>query len=155
MSLLTRLIDLVRGVAHPEPLPTDFQEERLALAALLVHVARVDGNLQAVERRDLVALLAGRFGLSDSMAERLVAGGDALDREVDDITDLIDRLGHHLDDGRKRDLVAMAFRIAAADGWIGEFEDDLVWRLGHLLGLSDDAIRALRADAARAGAAAG
>ena len=50
----------------------------------------------------------------------------------------------------------MAYRVAAVDGFVHEFEDDLVWRIGRLLGLDEGAIAAIREDALpqpRAGAA--
>jgi uncharacterized tellurite resistance protein B-like protein len=38
----------------------------------------------------------------------------------------------------------MAYRIAALDGYLHEFEDDLLWRIGRLLGFSDADVTALR-----------
>jgi uncharacterized tellurite resistance protein B-like protein len=38
----------------------------------------------------------------------------------------------------------MAYRIAALDGYLHEFEEDLLWRIGRLLGLSDSEVVALR-----------
>jgi uncharacterized tellurite resistance protein B-like protein len=146
MSLVTRLIDLVSEVVSPggaEDRDVD-RDGRLATAALLVHVARVDGAIGGAERSGLASLLQGRFGLSAGAVERLVARADSLDREVDDITELIDMMGHSLDDLGKRDLVAMAYRVAVADGTVQEFEDDLVWRLGHLLGFGDPEIADMR-----------
>ena len=46
-------------------------------------------------------------------------------------------------------LLAMAYRVAAVDGFVHEFEDDLVWRIGRLLGFGEDDIAAIREDALR------
>jgi uncharacterized tellurite resistance protein B-like protein len=146
MSLVTKLIDLVSEVVSPGGARDGDADEdgRLATAALLVHVARVDGAIGEAERSSLARLLMDRFGLSAVAVERLLARADRLDREVDDITALIDMMGHSLDDLGKRDLVAMAYRVAVADGQVQEFEDDLVWRLGHLLGFGDAEIADIR-----------
>lgn len=153
MSLVTRLIDLVsdqvRGTDEIR-IPGDGEglsgaaEERLAAAALLVHVARVDGEIQAAERDQLMRVLGSRFGLPESAARRLLERADDLDRAVDDVASLIDMMGHGLDDASKRDLLATAYRVAAADGPLLEFEGDLLWRLGRLFGFAEDAIDAIR-----------
>ena len=44
-------------------------------------------------------------------------------------------------------LLSMAYRVASADGVVGEFEDDLIWRMGRLLRLGTDTIEQLRAEA--------
>ena len=139
MSIVTRLIGLVAEATRPaDPTPSpDVPDERLAAAALLVHVARVDGRMEDLERRALVRLLHDGFGLADDAAERFVTRADALDREVDDIASLIDMMGHSLDDGNRQRLLAMAWEVAAADGTVQEFEHDLLWRMGQLLGLPD------------------
>lgn len=166
MSLVTRLIDLVsdqirvsdrvpvsdevRGADEDRP---GVAEERLAMAALLVHVARADGAIQPAERDQLMRVLESRFGVSAGAARRLLDRADDLDREVDDVAALIDMMGHSLDDASKRDLMAAAYRVAAADGPLLEFEDDLLWRLGRLFGFADDAIDAIRTgETGRAGA---
>lgn len=160
MSLVARLIDLVsaqvRG-ADQVRMSDDEQgsgaaEERLAMAALLVHVARADGEIQAAERDQLMRVLGSRFGLGEGAARRLLERAGDLDRAVDDVADLIDMMGHSLDDASKRDLLAAAYRVAAADGPLLEFEDDLLWRLGRLFGFASETIDAIRDGATRAGA---
>lgn len=159
MSLVTRFIDLVsdqvRGterVTGGGVDPSGAAEERLAMAALFVHVARADGEIQAAERDQLMRVLGSRFGLPEGAARRLLEWADDLDRAVDDVAALIDMMGHSLDDASKRDLLATAYRVAAADGPLLEFEDDLLWRLGRLFGFADDAIDAVREGATGSGA---
>lgn len=88
--------------------------------------------------------------VSQRARPRLVERADGLDREVDDLSALIEGLGHGLDEQERRRLLAMAHEVAAADGAAGEFEADLVWRLGRLLGCDDGTIDAVRGAAARA-----
>ena len=153
MSFLSRLIALVSeppvSAGMPaEPGPTD---ARLAGAALLVHVARVDGRLDESERARLLALIGARFRLDPPEAERFVARAAALDHEAG-LEDLVELLGHECGEAERRDLLGMAYEVAMADGRLLEFEDDLVWRVGHLLGLDDAAILGRREVALAAGA---
>jgi uncharacterized tellurite resistance protein B-like protein len=147
MSLVARLIDLVSEAAHPAGAADD--NPAIAVAALLVHVARIDGVIAPSERSRVLTLLAARFGLQDEAALRLVERGDRLDRETDDIAALIEMLGHGVPADERRQLVAMAYAVAGADGRIEEFEDDLVWRMAGLLGFDDAAIQAIKAEALR------
>ena len=118
-------------------------DESLAVAALLVHVARIDGVVEPGEERGMRALLRGRFGLTPAAADDLVARAEQVDREIGDIAELVERMGHAGLEERRR-VLAMAYAIAAADGAIGEFEDDLVWRLGRLFGFSEAEIEEVR-----------
>lgn len=124
------------------------QPQALATAALLVLVARSDGLLKPAETASLRALLRDRFDLSEGAAGALIeraAGEEA------DAADLVEEIARGLDAGARRDLLAMAYRVATADGAMQEFEDDFVWRIGHLLGLSDREIEAVRRRALPAG----
>lgn len=142
MSIVTRLIDLIADKAHgAQTYPSDtVPDERLAAAALLVHVARVDGRVSPKEEAAVARIVREAFGLDEAAAGRLIRRADNLDREVDDVASLIDMLGHGSDESERRRLLVMAYRVAAADGTLQEFEEDLVWRVGHLLGFGEAAI---------------
>jgi uncharacterized tellurite resistance protein B-like protein len=164
MSLVSRLIDFVSDAVGARPGAPDaldgLPDERLAAAALLVHVARVDGRIVETERARLEGFAAAAFGLGPDAAARLVTRADAVDRETDGLSGLVERMGHDLDPEGRRRLLGAAYEVAAADGRLHEFEEDLVWRLGRLLGLQDPDIQAIRDAAvpsmgAAAGAAAG
>lgn len=147
MPFTDRLIALVDkaclGAARKRPSDPP-GDDNVALAALLVHVARIDGTFDEREARSLRAMLQGRFGLNAAEAADLTERAADLDRETGDVSDLVERMGHSSSPEARRRVLAMAYAVAAADGVIAEFEDDLVWRLGHLLGFDDAAIREVR-----------
>ena len=150
MSLVARLMEFVSDVVGPREAAASApheHDERLAAAALLVHVARVDGGLRDDERAALSTMLSDRFAMAAVDVERLIAEADRLDREVDDIADLVDMIGHEQDAQDRRRLLTMAYRLAAADGVVQEFEEDLVWRMGRLLGFDQREIDAIRTGA--------
>jgi uncharacterized tellurite resistance protein B-like protein len=119
--------------------------QRLAAAALLVHVARVDGTLAAVEHARLARLLRGAFAMSEAAAQALIARAMRVDDETRDVAELVEQIGRDAPETDRRSLLGLAWAVAAADGQVHEFEDDLVWRVGQLLGLDDAAIAATRA----------
>lgn len=145
MSLISRLANHLSGLVGPDR-SSDADDERTAAAAILVHVARVDGRIGPAEESRLVSLLSERFGLGSSAAEQLVEEAQSLDWETD-VTTLIERVGRDASAEERRRLLRMAYMVAASDGVVQEFEDDQVWRMGHLLGFTDREIGAIRDEA--------
>lgn len=154
MSLIDQLVGLLRGAPGSnldDPVDESLPDEHLAAAALLVHVARVDGIMRESEREALLVLFEGSYGLDRARAEALVKRADRLDTEVDDVGALVEMLGQEGHGPDRRRLLEMAYRIAAADGGLAEFEEDLLWRLGHLLRFDDAGIADIRARSVGAG----
>jgi uncharacterized tellurite resistance protein B-like protein len=147
MSVITRLRDLLHDtLGTDDPAETG---EHLSVAALLILVARADGRMLPVEEEGLRVLLGSRFGLTREGAERLLAHAAEVEGTLDLSTTLVDRLLQDVSVEDRPRLLALAYRIAAIDGTVHEFEDDLIWRTGRLLDLSEGEIAALRAEALR------
>jgi uncharacterized tellurite resistance protein B-like protein len=139
MPLISRLLArLTQAVGARELGSLPELDEQLAVAALLVHVARVDGSLGTLERDRLLRLFKDRFGLEEARAGRLIERAKNLDDATPDVADLVEAVGS--DPGERRRVLRMAYAVAVADGRLHEFEDDLVWRVGHLLGCSESEI---------------
>jgi uncharacterized tellurite resistance protein B-like protein len=142
MSVISALRDLLRPAAHsPE------HEEHLTVASLLILVAHADGRVLQVETEGLRVLLGARFGLSSADADRVLQDAAEIEAAIDPSTTLIDRIVHDVPFEERSPLLALAYRIAAIDGVVHEFEDDLIWRTGRLLGFSDRDIADLKAAA--------
>ena len=151
MSFASRLVELITGVHRTssidDALAAVETDERLAAAALLVHVARADGLLAEAERDRVLDLLRSRFGLTLEQGGRLFDRADEVDLATDDVASLIEMMGHDVDPGELRRLLAMAYAVGSADGRLHEFEDDLIWRIGRLFGFDDAEIAAVRTEA--------
>ena len=115
-------------------------EEALAAIALLIHVARADGTLAPAEAERLSMLVHGRYAETRAQADALIARAAAFDAETRDMADLVEMMGHGADHEERRRLVSMAWSVATADGAVHEFEEALVWRLGTLLGFTDEEV---------------
>jgi uncharacterized tellurite resistance protein B-like protein len=145
MSALARLRDFFLEAIAPDAAPDDGQ--RITVAALLVLVARIDGRVLDVEERGLSAMLRSRFGLTQEATARILEHVEAAGGEADEAAALVNRIFQDVPPEERPLLLAMAYRIAAIDGYLHEFEEDLIWRIGHLLGLPDEEIAAIREDA--------
>jgi len=125
--------ELTGGKHHSQFSEGDY---RLAAAALLVHVATIDHNLTAAGRDKLHAILKRRFDLADAATEELIDAAAAADRDAIDLyhfTSLINRI---FDAGGRQRLIEMMWETAFVDGRISEFEDNILWRVADLVGVS-------------------
>jgi uncharacterized tellurite resistance protein B-like protein len=147
MSVITRLRDFLHdAIATDDPA---LAGEPLTVAALLTLVAHADGRMLAVEAEGLRVLLASRFGLTRDQAGRLLEQAAEIEGTLDASTTLIDRILQDVGAEERPRLLALAYRIAAIDGAVHDFEDDLIWRTGRLLDLSEAELAAIKAEALR------
>jgi uncharacterized tellurite resistance protein B-like protein len=159
MSIISRLRDILQDFTLQDLTLPDLTgagatdrdgEARLTVAALLVLVARVDGRVLDVETEGLRMLLRSRCGLSEDEAKRALDQVDDTDADVDRAASFANRIMQEVgpaDRPKLLELLAMAYRLATIDGHLHDFEDDLIWRIGRLLGLSDDEVARTRAEA--------
>lgn len=132
---LKRFVAEVTGTqTHARPFGED--DYRLAAAALLIHLAKVDGICSLAERRRLEALIEERFGLDAQKAAELTAVAEQADRKAVDFYQFTSLLKHTLDANGRLKVVEMLWEIAFADGAVHELEENTIWRLAELLGVS-------------------
>ena len=120
------------------------QDLRLATAALLVHAAAIDGTMSDIERDRLQSLLQQRFQLDDAAAGELIDQAAVADEKAVDLYHFTRLLNGSLDESERLRLIEMMWTIAYADGTASEFEDNLIWRVADLLGVSSTERIALR-----------
>jgi uncharacterized tellurite resistance protein B-like protein len=137
-AMFDALKSFIAEVAGAEAPRWNFDEEdyRLAAVALLVHVANVDGQTDLAERRRLKTIIAERFGLDAKATSELIAMGEQSDREAVDFYHFTSILKRALDDDGRQKIVEMLWDIAFADGVVHEFEENIIWRIAELLGVS-------------------
>jgi uncharacterized tellurite resistance protein B-like protein len=132
------LKSFIAELAGADSAEKSFAEDdyRLAAAALLVHVAAADGETDDAERRRLKTVIEERFGLDDSATARLIEKAEESDRDAVDFYQFTSVLKRALDEDGRLKVVEMMWDIAFADGEIHEFEENTVWRVAELLGVS-------------------
>jgi uncharacterized tellurite resistance protein B-like protein len=128
------LSDVSEGDKHPAHFGHD--DYRLAAAALLVHAAAIDGDISALERDKLHAVIKRQFGLDEATTDELVAEATAAEQEAIDLYHFTSLINRSLDEDGRRRMVEMMWEIVYADGRISDFESNLIWRAADLLGIS-------------------
>ncbi|MFD1703691.1 TerB family tellurite resistance protein [Methylopila henanensis] len=111
-------------------------DPRVATAALLVHLIDVDGVAEPHERERLHDILKSRFGLSDAETDELIALARRRDEESVDLYAFTSVLKRALDGPGRAGVVEMMWELVFADGAVHELEDNVVWRVAELLGVS-------------------
>ena len=110
-------------------------EPKLAVAALLVHLAAIDGSVKAEERAALEATLQDYYGLTDSDVRKLIEEATRRDQESVDFYRFTSALSS-LDDSEKLEIIRMMWQVVFADNKNHELEDNMVWRIAELIGVS-------------------
>ena len=110
---------------------------RLATAALLVHIANVDGKIETSEKTRLRQIIMERFGLDATATQQLIAKAEESDREAVDFFHFTNVLKRSLDDDGRHKIIEMMWDVVFADGLVSEFEENVVWRIAELLGVSN------------------
>ena len=135
-SIRQLLAAMTRGA---EPVRFGEDDYRVAAAALLFHATAIDGTVAEAEGRMLVELLRRRFGLDAGDADELIEAAKAADLEAVDLYGFTSVLTRRLDAADREKIIEMMWQIVYADGTVHEFEDNLIWRVAELLGVSTQA----------------
>jgi len=123
-------------------------EPRLAVAALLVHLAAVDGVVKPEERQALRAALQDFYELSADEVDHLIAEATHHDSQSVDFYRFTSALSA-LDSDARIEIVRMMWQVVFADHKNHELEDNMVWRIAELIGVSTRDRTTLRARMAR------
>lgn len=111
-------------------------DPRVAAAALMFHVIDADGVREEAERRRLREVLAEAYELSGEELDKVVSEGEAAGREAVDLFAFTSVLNRRLDDAAKVELIGLLWDMVYADGELHELEDNIVWRVAELIGVS-------------------
>lgn len=129
--------DFLKRLTAPDPAPLPDEDARLALTALLVRIARADGDYADDEIARIDRITAKRYGLSPFEATKLRTDAETLESEAPDtvrftraIKDAVayeDRIG----------VIEALWSVVLADG-VREDEENALLRLAaSLLGVND------------------
>jgi uncharacterized tellurite resistance protein B-like protein len=141
-SLKNFLSELTGGEKHPDRFEQN--DYRLAAAALLIHASTIDGNMTGSEREKLHALLKSRFELDDAATGELIDVSTLAENEAVDLYRFTSLINRTLDEPGRLGIVEMMWEMIFVDGRVNEFEDNLMWRVADLLGVSSRDRIALR-----------
>lgn len=134
--------DLIRRLTDPAPTQLPDEDARLALGALLVRLARSDGDYSDIEITRIDATLAKRYGLSDPAALR--AQCETLEAEAPDTVRFTRAIKDAVAYDDRRAVVAAMWDIVLADGARSDEENSLMRMIAPMLGVTDQDSNAAR-----------
>ncbi len=129
--------DLLKRLTAPQPAQLPDPDARLALAALLVRIARSDGSYDDAEVARIDRLLSERHGIGPFEAAKLRGEAEVLEAEAPDTVRFTRAIKDAVPHEDRLSVIEALWSVVLADG-VRDHEEDAVLRLAaNLLGIND------------------
>ena len=132
--MLTSLFDRLFA---PAPAPLNAEDARLALSALLVRLARSDGEYATVEIAAIDTALAQRYGLDEAATKSLRQEAEVFETQAPDTVRFTRAIKDAVPHEDRITVIEAAWSVVLADGTRAEEEDALMRLVANLLGVND------------------
>lgn len=136
--------DFLRRLTAVAPARLPDPEARLALAALLVRVARADGSYDISEQARIDRLLQVRYQLPAPAAGSLRADAEQLELEAPDTVRFTRAIKDAVPYEDREAVIEALWQVALADGQRDSDEDTMLRLVANLLGVSDQSSALIR-----------
>jgi len=116
-----------------------FEEEenlRIAIAALLVHTAEIDGHFHRREFEDIENILSSLFKIDKDETDHIILQARKVEHEAVDLHVFVRVINRNLDNEQRETVVKDIWRIILSDGVIDNVEDNLIRKICSLMGIS-------------------
>lgn len=120
-----------------EGLSGDRDTLQLAVAALLMEAAQVDGSLDEQERTTVQRLLERKFRLSPEASRALAATGEHHAEQSAQLFGFTRTINERVPRERRIELIEMLWEVAYADGALDPLEDAMLRQVGGLIDVAD------------------
>jgi uncharacterized tellurite resistance protein B-like protein len=129
--------NLLNALLSPSPLRLAEPDAKLALAALMVRIARTDHLYAAEEVERIERVLMQRYGLDAFAAADLRRDAESLEIEAPDTIRFTRALKDAVPLEDRAGLMTALWSVALADGSRDADEDQMLRLISNLLGLND------------------
>lgn len=129
--------DFLNRLTAPTPQPLNDPDARLAVSALLIRVARSDGDFSTSEREKILEVLSKRYGLDAGAAAALSKDAEQLESEAPDTVRFTRAIKDVVPFETRITVIEALWEIVLADGARDHAEDSLLRLVSSLLGISD------------------
>lgn len=136
--------DLIRRMTAPAPQILPDPDARLALGALLVRIARTNGDYDPAQIVQIDHTLMTRFALTEAEAADLRADCEILESEAPDTVRLTRAIKNAVEYDARLAVIEALWRVALADGIRDDAETSMMRMTTSLLGVSDQDSNAAR-----------
>lgn len=129
--------DFLKRLTQPSPAPLTDSDARLALAALLVRVARADHDYAPEEKMRIDRILMARYMLTETDATALRAEAETLESEAPDTVRFTKSIKDAVAYEDRLAVIEALWSVVLADGARDDHEDALLRMVANLLGIND------------------
>ena len=129
--------DFLKKLTQPEPEQLNDTGARLALTALLVRIARSDGDYSEDERRRIDRIAEARYGLSPFESAKLRGEAETLESEAPDTVRFTRAIKDAVPYEEREGVIEALWDVVLADGVRDHEEDALLRMVAPLLGVND------------------
>ncbi|SFR35456.1 Uncharacterized conserved protein, tellurite resistance protein B (TerB) family [Yoonia tamlensis] len=133
-----------KRLTAPAPAPQSDDDARLALGALLVRLARADGDYAADEIAQIDTILAARFDLTADAAKALRMECEAFEAQAPDTVRFTRAIKDAVDLDHRVGVIEAMWAVVMADGARDDAEDSTMRMIASLLGVTDQESHAAR-----------
>lgn len=131
------MLPMLKRLLAPAPSPLGDEDARLALAALLVRLARTDGNYEAAESREILAILSRRYTLDAASAAALLQQAETVEANAPDTVRFTRAIKDAVAYEDREKIIQAMWQVALADGVRDDDENRLLRLVANLIGVSD------------------
>ena len=135
--MIRNLLDRLAAPREQAPDGADWAEDALAFAALLVRLARADGEYTPEEAEQIESIMAARHGLAPSDATELRRRAEEIEEQAPDTVRFTRAIKDAVPHEQRIGIVEELWSVALADGERDPDEDALVRMAVRFLGVSD------------------
>ncbi|MGB2960154.1 MAG: TerB family tellurite resistance protein [Bacteroidota bacterium] len=136
--MLQRVVDFLRaGAGEPAEAgrPNDTYDTTLAVCALFIEMAVIDGEFSEEERAHIISILEDEYQLSEDDISRLLEEASAEVRSSTDYWQFTNMINENYTPEEKVRIIELLWKIIYADGTVEKHEDYLIRKLARLLGV--------------------
>lgn len=131
------LTEFLKRLTATDSAPFPEPDARLALAALLVRIARADGTYTPEERKRIDRILALRYGLEGVTLDELRRQAEEIEAEAPDTVRFTRAIKEGVPYEDRVQVVEALWEIVLADGTRDDEEDALLRLVAPMLGVND------------------
>lgn len=129
--------EFLKKLTASEPAELPDEDARLALTALLVRIARTDGDYAESEIDRIDQIITSRYGLSGADVMKLRTDAETLESEAPDTVRFTRAIKDAVPYEERKGVVEALWGVALADGDRGDLENSILRLTAKLLGVND------------------
>ena len=134
-DVMKRIFGKITGEQAGAPARGGEHDLCVAICALFLEMAKIDGEFTAVEMATILSILKEKYGLSDEYADAIIEEADReLTESVDDWR-FAQLINENYTSEEKVEIIELLWRIIYLDGKLDQHENYLIHKVSNLLRL--------------------